>query len=62
MYGFSDVELPQGYGGDDPGGFDYDEFLESEGLVAPHRRKGKRLLWTVVAAVLVIAFVLAYLL
>ena len=58
--GFADVELPQGYGGDDPGGFDYDEFLESEGLVGPHRRKGKRLLWTIVAVVLVVAFILAY--
>jgi len=58
--GSSDVELPRGYGGDDPSGFDYDDFLASEGLVGPHRRTGKRLFWTIVAVVLVVAFLLAY--
>jgi hypothetical protein len=59
--GLGDVDLPQGYGGgDDPSGFDYDEFLASEGLVSPVRRKGKRLFWTIVAIVALAAFVMAF--
>lgn len=57
--GFGEVELPEGYGGENE--FDYDEFLESEGLVSPVRRRGKRLLWTIVAIVALAAFLSAIL-
>lgn len=60
--GFSDVELPEGYGKDDPSGFDYDEFLASEGLGSPFRRKrGKRLLFTIVALLAAAALLFGYL-
>jgi hypothetical protein len=53
------LDLPQGYGKGDPSGFEYDEFLESEGLRPPSRRRIP-LIWVLVALALVLAFLFGW--